>query len=85
MLNLILNAVELMSGMSEGSRDLLISSEDGGGRARVAGQDLPGTEPQSENRLFQAFYTTKPTAWDGPDYLPFHHRGARRTAAGCPE
>jgi C4-dicarboxylate-specific signal transduction histidine kinase len=61
MLNLILNAVESMSGMSEGSRDLLISSEDGGGRVRVAVQDSgPGLSPQSENRLFEAFYTTKP-------------------------
>jgi PAS domain S-box-containing protein len=61
MLNLILNAVESMSGMSEGSRDLLISSEGGAGRVRVAVQDSgPGLSPQSENRLFEAFYTTKP-------------------------
>lgn len=61
MLNLILNAVESLSGISEGSRDLLISSEGGGDRVRVAVQDSgPGLSPQSVDRLFDAFYTTKP-------------------------
>jgi C4-dicarboxylate-specific signal transduction histidine kinase len=62
MLNLILNAVEALSEISEGSRDLLISSEDGGAdRVRVAVQDSgPGLSPQSVDRLFEAFYTTKP-------------------------
>ena len=60
-LNLILNAVESLSGLSEGSRDLLISSEGGADRVRVAVQDSgPGLSPQSVNRLFEAFYTTKP-------------------------
>ena len=63
MLNLILNAVEALSGVSEGSRDLLISSEDGGADGvRVAVQDSgPGLIPESADRLFEAFYTTKPT------------------------
>jgi len=63
MLNLILNAVEALSGASEGSRDLLISSEDGGADGvRVAVQDSgPGLIPESVHRLFEAFYTTKPT------------------------
>jgi C4-dicarboxylate-specific signal transduction histidine kinase len=63
MLNLILNAVEALSGVSEGSRDLLISSEDGGADGvRVAVQDSgPGLIPESVDRLFEAFYTTKPT------------------------
>jgi len=63
MLNLILNAVEALSGVSEGSRDLLISSEDGGADGvRVAVQDSgPGLIPESVHRLFEAFYTTKPT------------------------
>jgi C4-dicarboxylate-specific signal transduction histidine kinase len=62
MLNLILNAVEALSEVSEGSRDLLISSEDGGAdRVRVTVQDSgPGLSPQSVDRLFEAFYTTKP-------------------------
>ena len=60
-LNLILNAVESLSGLSEGSRDLLISSEGGADRVRVAVQDSGlGLSPQSVNRLFEAFYTTKP-------------------------
>jgi len=63
MLNLILNAVEALSGVSEGSRDLLISSEEGGADGvRVAVQDSgPGLIPESADRLFEAFYTTKPT------------------------
>jgi signal transduction histidine kinase len=63
MLNLILNAVEALSEVSEGSRDLLISSEDGGADGvRVAVQDSgPGLTPGSVDRLFEAFYTTKPT------------------------
>jgi C4-dicarboxylate-specific signal transduction histidine kinase len=62
MLNLILNAVEALSEICEGSRDLLISSEgDGAGSVRVVVQDSgPGLSPQSVNRLFDAFYTTKP-------------------------
>jgi C4-dicarboxylate-specific signal transduction histidine kinase len=62
MLNLILNAVEALSEIGEGSRDLLISSEDGGADCvRVAVQDSgPGLSPQSVDRLFEAFYTTKP-------------------------
>jgi signal transduction histidine kinase len=61
MRNLILNAVESLSGISEGSRDLLISSEGGADRVRVAVQDSgPGLSPQSVNPLFEAFYTTKP-------------------------
>ncbi len=61
MLNLILNAVESLSGISEGSRDLVISSEGGADRVRVAVQDSgPGLSPESVNRLFEAFYTTKP-------------------------
>jgi C4-dicarboxylate-specific signal transduction histidine kinase len=63
MLNLILNAVEALRGVSEGSRDLLISSEDGGADGvRVAVQDSgPGLTPESVDRLFEAFYTTKST------------------------
>jgi signal transduction histidine kinase len=63
MLNLILNAVEALRGVSEGSRDLLISSEDGGADGvRVAVEDSgPGLPPESVDRLFEAFYTTKST------------------------
>ena len=61
-LNLILNAVEAMSGTSEGARDLLISTErEASGGALVIVRDSgPGLNPQSVDRLFEAFYTTKP-------------------------
>jgi PAS domain S-box-containing protein len=62
MLNLILNAVEAMSGSAEGSRELLISTEaDGANGVRIAVRDWgPGLKPESLDRLFDAFYTTKP-------------------------
>src|SRR5713226_3666600 len=62
MLNLILNAVEAMSGSNEGSRELLISTEeDGANGVRIAVRDRgPGLKPESVDRLFDAFYTTKP-------------------------
>jgi PAS domain S-box-containing protein len=62
MLNLILNAVDAMSGSDGGSRELLISTEaDEGNGVRVAVRDWgPGLKPESLDRLFDAFYTTKP-------------------------
>ena len=62
MLNLILNAVDAMSGSDEGSRELLISTEeDGANGVRIAVRDWgPGLNPESADRLFDAFYTTKP-------------------------
>jgi PAS domain S-box-containing protein len=62
MLNLILNAIEAMSGSREGRRDLLIrTTRDGRGSVLVAVQDSgPGLKPESVDRLFDAFYTTKP-------------------------
>jgi PAS domain S-box-containing protein len=63
MLNLILNAVEAMSGSSNAARELLVRTErDGGGGVLVAVQDSgPGLKPESVHRLFDAFYTTKPS------------------------
>ncbi len=60
-LNLIINAVEAMSGVNEGSRELLISSaKDASGGVLVAVQDSgPGLNPEGFDRLFDAFYTTK--------------------------
>ena len=62
MLNLILNGVEAMSGSSETERELLISTEqDGPGGVLISVQDSgPGLKPESLDRLFDAFYTTKP-------------------------
>jgi signal transduction histidine kinase len=62
-LNLIINAVEAMSSLSEGARELLIST----GQAELGGvlvsvQDSgPGLAPSNLERLFDAFYTTKPS------------------------
>ena len=61
-LNLIINAIEAMSGTADVPRELLISTgtaEPGG--VLVAVQDSgPGLAPAALERLFEAFYTTKP-------------------------
>jgi PAS domain S-box-containing protein len=61
-LNLIINAVEAMSGVSKGPRELLISSrKDASSRVLVAVQDSgPGLTAEGFDRLFDPFYTTKP-------------------------
>jgi C4-dicarboxylate-specific signal transduction histidine kinase len=61
-LNLIINAVEAMSGVSGGPRELLIgTAKDGSSEVLVEVQDSgPGLNPESFDRLFDAFYTTKP-------------------------
>ena len=61
-LNLIMNAVEAMSSTDEGSRVLRISTEmDAAGGMLVSVGDFgPGLDLQSTDRLFEAFYTTKP-------------------------
>jgi signal transduction histidine kinase len=61
-INLIINAVEAMSAVREGSRELVISTaKDASGGVLVAVRDSgPGLNPESCDRLFDAFYTTKP-------------------------
>jgi PAS domain S-box-containing protein len=62
-LNLIMNAIEAMSGVDDGARELRLSTEADavGGGVLVAVRDSgPGLDPMSEARLFDAFYTTKP-------------------------
>jgi C4-dicarboxylate-specific signal transduction histidine kinase len=61
MLNLILNAVEAMSGVREGARALLISTglEASGGVLVTVQDSGPGLTLESVDRLFEAFYTTK--------------------------
>jgi PAS domain S-box-containing protein len=60
-LNLIINAVEAMSGLGEGSRELVISTgRDASNGVLVSLRDSgPGLDPASLERLFDAFYTTK--------------------------
>jgi C4-dicarboxylate-specific signal transduction histidine kinase len=61
-LNLILNAIEAMRGIGEGARELRVSTvkaEAGG--VLVAVRDTgPGLDLVKRERLFEAFYTTKP-------------------------
>jgi len=61
-LNLIINAVEAMRAVGEGARELLISTgKDASGGVLVAVRDSgPGPNPESFDRLFDPFYTTKP-------------------------
>jgi C4-dicarboxylate-specific signal transduction histidine kinase len=61
-LNLITNAVEAMSGVCEGTRELRISTgQTTSGDILVAVQDSgPGLDAQSLDHLFDAFYSTKP-------------------------
>ena len=62
MLNLIVNAVEAMSGLDDGPRELLISTaKDDAGDVLIAVRDSGlGLNPESVERIFEPFYTTKP-------------------------
>jgi C4-dicarboxylate-specific signal transduction histidine kinase len=61
-LNLIVNAIEAMSGDEDEARELRISTErDASGGVLVTLRDSgPGLDPKGLGRLFEAFYTTKP-------------------------
>ena len=60
-LNLVLNAVEAMSAVDEGVRELLLSTE----RSETYGvlvavrDSGPGIDPERREHVFDAFYTTK--------------------------
>jgi signal transduction histidine kinase len=81
-LNLLINAIEAMSEMSDGPRELLVSSQkaaeipDDANEGKFASESAAGAarthvlisvrdsgaglDPSALNRLFDAFYTTKP-------------------------
>jgi C4-dicarboxylate-specific signal transduction histidine kinase len=61
-LNLLINAIEAMSGASEGPRELCVTSEKVESTGvRVAVRDSgPGLDRKAFDHLFDAFYTTKP-------------------------
>jgi len=61
-LNLILNAVQAMGAVTDGTREVLITtSQTEPNEVRLGVQDTgPGLSPESLPRLFEPFYTTKP-------------------------
>jgi signal transduction histidine kinase len=62
LLNLVMNAIEALSSVSAGPRWLWVSSENvASTEVVIAVRDSGlGLDPQSFDRLFEAFYTTKP-------------------------
>ena len=61
LLNLIINAIEAMSGVGEGARELLISTRNEADGVSVEVRDSgPGFASATLERVFEAFYTTKP-------------------------
>jgi PAS domain S-box-containing protein len=62
LLNLIINAIEAMRDMSEEERELLISTRNDPDGVLVEVRDSgPGFAPADLDRVFEAFYTTKPS------------------------
>jgi len=61
-LNLVLNAIEAMSGANEGPRELWITAgaTDGGDILIAVRDSGPGLAPAIQDNLFKAFHTTKP-------------------------
>jgi signal transduction histidine kinase len=62
-MNLVMNTVEAMGGMDEGTRELQIATDkDRDEHVAITVSDSGAIlEPQSLNRFFEAFYSTKPT------------------------
>ena len=62
LLNLLINALEALSGVGDGPREVVVQSapDAAPGVLVTVGDTGPGLDPQSLDRLFEAFYTTKP-------------------------
>jgi signal transduction histidine kinase len=61
LLNLVINAIEAMRDIGEKERELLISTRDEPDGVSVEVRDSgPGFAPETLERVFEAFYTTKP-------------------------
>jgi signal transduction histidine kinase len=59
-LNLVLNAAEAMDEIHDRPRELVVRTQRGEGHVRLSVRDAgKGFEPQTADRLFDAFYTTK--------------------------
>ncbi len=91
MVNLILNAIEAMSGMGQNLRELLITTKSTGPEeVLVTVRDSgPGLPPESVERIFESFYTTKPGGL-GMGLSICHsiieaHEGTLRAAADLPQ
>jgi C4-dicarboxylate-specific signal transduction histidine kinase len=61
-LNLIINAIEAMSGMTEGHRELIVRADrtEAGGVLTSVRDSGPGLTPGIQENLFKSFHTTKP-------------------------
>ena len=83
LLNLIINAVEAMSGVGNGARELLISTgKTASGDVLVSVRDSgPGLALAALERVFDPFYTSKPggLGWDCRSAA----RSSKRTADDC--
>jgi signal transduction histidine kinase len=61
LLNLIMNSVEAMRGVTERNRELAVSSTVEQGSVLVSVKDTgAGLDPSAAERMFQPFFTTKP-------------------------
>jgi signal transduction histidine kinase len=62
-INLIVNGMEAMASVTDRSRELVVRSQlDDGGEVLVAVEDSGiGIDPENANKLFNAFFTTKPS------------------------
>ena len=61
-INLLINGVEAMAPIMDRPREILIRSQREAGEVHVAVRDSGiGIDPESAERLFSAFFTTKPS------------------------